>query len=53
MVDGVYAAEQVGEQIAIAGVALVEVDLGTRYAGPPVAVYRRSQRVEDDDVMSE
>ena len=53
MVDRVDPPQEVGDQLAVAGVALVEVDLGVelrRLAGP---VYRRGQRVEDDDVMAE
>ena len=53
VVDRVGPPQEVGDQLAVAGVALVEVDLRAelrRLAGP---VYRRGQRVEDDDVMAE
>ena len=53
VVDGVDPTQQVRDQIAVADVALVEVDLGTQVRGPPVPVYRRGQRVEHDDVVSE
>ena len=53
MVDRVHAAEQVGEQVAVAGVALEEVGPGRQVGGPAALVDRRGQRVEDDDVMAE
>ena len=53
MVDGVNAAQEVRDEVAVAGVALVEVDLGTQVRGPPIPVYRRGQRVEHDDVVPE
>ena len=53
VVDGVHPAQEVREQVAVADVALVEVDLRAQVRGPPVPVHRRGQRVEHDDVMPE
>ena len=52
MVDGIHAAQKVGDQIAVAGVTLVEVDFGTQVRRLPVLVDRRGQRVEHDDLVS-
>ena len=53
MVDRVHPAEQVGEQIAVAGVTLVEVGPGAEVRGLAFPVHRRVQRVEDHDLMAE
>ena len=53
VVDGVDPAQQVGEQVAVADVALVEVGPGAQVRGLSVPVYRRGQRVEHDDVVPE
>ena len=49
VVDGVDAAQQVGEQVAVADVALVELDLGAQVGGParpggPAGSARRARR---------
>ena len=53
MVDGVYPAQEVGDQVAVAGVALVEVGSGAQVRRLPVPVDRRGQRVEHDDFVPE
>ena len=53
MVDGVDATEQVRDEIAVAGVAFVEVDFGRYVRGPSAPMYRPGQRVEHDDIVSE
>ena len=53
MVNGVDAAQQVGEKVPVAGVALVEVDPRAEVRRASVPVYRLSQRVQDEDVVSE
>jgi hypothetical protein len=52
VVDRVDPAQQVRHQVAVAGVALVEVGAGTEVAGPAAAVHGRGQRVEHDDVVA-
>ena len=53
MVNGVHAAQEVGEQIAVAGVTLVEVRFGTQVCRVPVPVYRRRQRIEHHDFVAQ
>ena len=53
MVDGINAAQKVGDQVAVAGVALVEVCPGSQVRRPPVPVDRPGQRVEHDDLVSQ
>jgi hypothetical protein len=53
VVDGVYAAQEISDEVAVAGVALVEIDPGTEVSRAPTPVYRRGQCVEHDDVVSE
>ena len=54
MVDGVHPAQQVGEQLAVADITLVEVDLGTQIGGlAAVPVHWLGQRVQHDEVMPE
>ena len=54
MVDRVHPAQQVGEQVPVADVALVEVDLGAQVGGlAPVPVHWLGERVQHHDVMAE
>ena len=53
MVDGINATQKVGDQVAVAGVALVEVCPGSQVRRPPVPVDRLGQRVEHDDLVSQ
>src|SRR5262245_40854647 len=53
VVDGIHAIEKVRDEVAVACVALVEVDLGTHVRGPSAAMYGRGQRVKDHYVVPE
>ena len=53
MVDGINAAQKVSDQLAVAGVALVEVCPRSQVSRPPVPVDRPDQRVEHDDLVSQ
>ena len=54
MIYGVNSAQQVSEELAVADITLVEIDLRRRYAGGwPVRVHWCGERVEDDDVVTE
>ena len=53
VVHGVDAAQEVGEQVTVTDVALVEVDLGAQVRRLPVPVYRRRQRVEHHDFVAQ
>ena len=52
MVDRVDPAQEVGEEIPVTGVALVEVHIGAQVGRVPVPVYRRRQRIEHHDFMA-
>ena len=54
VVNRVHPAQQVGEQVPVADVALVEVDLGTQVGRlAAVPVHWLGERVQHNDVMSE
>ena len=53
MVHGVDSAQKVPQQVLVADVTLVEVDVGVQVGGRPTSVDRRRQRVEDDDLVTE
>src|SRR5262249_60246462 len=53
VVGGGNAAQEVGEQVAVAGVALIEVSLRAQVRGWSVPVYRRGQCVQDDNIVPE
>ena len=52
VVDGIHAAQKVRDQVAVTGVALVEVRSRSQVRRPPVPVHRPGQRVEHGDLMA-
>jgi hypothetical protein len=53
VIDRVDTTKEIRNQIAVADVAFVEVDVGTEVRGGLVPMDRRHQRVEDHDVVSQ
>ena len=52
MVDRIDPAQEVGEKVAVADVALVEFHLRAEVLWPPAPVYGGGQRVQDDNLMA-
>ena len=53
MVDRVHPAQEVGEEVAVANVAFVEVCFGAQVGGLAIPVDGRREGVEDHDVVAE